>query len=141
MRSNSFLRNIPYICLIQYFENNLIFHTACLHSKSAHKLIHITSSYTTVILYVSIPVRIRTLLPAHSLHLSSPQDLHTATHIHVSTYHFHFTPLSTTIHKTHILKKIIIPDSPLRLTSISTLTSPFCPLHLYNSMVFITSKE
>jgi hypothetical protein len=31
--------------------------------------------------------------------------------------------------------------SPLRLTSISTLTSPFCPLFLYDSVVFITSKE
>jgi hypothetical protein len=40
----------------------------------------------------------------------------------------------------HILKKIIIPDSPLRRTSISTLTSSFCPLHLYDSMVFIISE-
>jgi hypothetical protein len=31
--------------------------------------------------------------------------------------------------------------SPLRLTWILTLTSPFCPLHLYDAVVFITSKR
>jgi hypothetical protein len=83
---------------------------------------------------------IRILQPAHVLRQSSLQDLRTTIHIHVSTYRFHFTPLST-IYKTHILKKIIILDSPLQPTSISTKTLPFCPLHLYDSMVFITLKE
>jgi hypothetical protein len=81
-----------------------------------------------------------TLLSAHLPHLSSPHDLNTATHIHVSTYRSHFTPLSI-IYKTCTLKKIIIPDSPLRPTSISTLSSLSYPLNLYDSMAFITSKE
>jgi hypothetical protein len=40
-----------------------------------------------------------------------------------------------------MMMKMIISDPPLRLFSISTFTSPFCPLHLYDSMAFITSKE
>jgi hypothetical protein len=35
-------------------------------------------------------VHVHTLLPASALRLSSLQDLHTATHIHVSTYRLHF---------------------------------------------------
>jgi hypothetical protein len=63
-----------------------------------------------------------TLLPAHSLHISSLQDHKTATHIHVSTYRLHFTiSIYKTNKQTHILKKLNIPDFPLQLTSNSTL--------------------
>jgi hypothetical protein len=63
---------------------------------------------------------VHTLLPAHSLHISSLQDRNTATQIHVSSYRLHFT-ISIHNKQTHILKKLYIPDSPLRLTSSSTL--------------------
>jgi hypothetical protein len=65
-------------------------------------------------------VHVHTFLPAHSLHISSLQDRNTATHIHGSTYRLHFT-ISIYNKQTHILKKLNIPDSPLRLTSNSTL--------------------
>jgi hypothetical protein len=63
---------------------------------------------------------VHTLLPAHSLHISSLRDRNTATHIHVSTYRLHFT-ISIYNKQTHILKKLNIPNFPLRLTSNSTL--------------------